>query len=286
MNIVLLANDDVSYSGLLSYPTLKNLSTDISAIFIQDGILNSNSTSIDLFEKVKEKSGFHYALSLVLETLSYKFALFIRNFFRLNKHENDCFLASNEKFGKIFGIPVFKIIGSIHDEIWIKKITELKPDLIVCVRYAEILKKPLLDIPSNGVINFHPSLLPKYKGLGPIFQAFLHDEKEIGFSFHYIDNNIDTGKIITQKKIKVEKNDSVSRVAIRAHVSGGIELLSIIQNLKNGNKQTMEYLESDGTYFSWPEKINVTKFFQSKKKYISLRDFFSLVSYNPKNFLF
>ena len=54
--------------------------------------------------------------------------------------------------------------GSVHDEIWLKKITELKPDLILSLRYGEILKKPLLNIPTKGVINFHPSLLPKYGG--------------------------------------------------------------------------------------------------------------------------
>ena len=81
MKIVLLANDNVSYSGILSYPLLKNFSNDISGIFIQDGILNSNSSSLDLFRKIKNRSGLQYALSLTIETINYKIGIFIRNLF-------------------------------------------------------------------------------------------------------------------------------------------------------------------------------------------------------------
>jgi len=281
MKIVLLANDNVSYSGILSYPLLKNFSNDISGIFIQDGILNSNSSSLDLFRKIKNRSGLQYALSLTIETINYKIGIFIRNLFHMNKHENDCYLESNEKFGRIFGIPIFKMKGSVNDKIWIEKINELKPDLIICIRYAEILKKSIIDIPQYGVINFHSSLLPKYKGLGPIFQAMLHNEKEIGFSFHYIDEEIDTGKIIKQKIIPIRKNDSVSRVNIRAHVSAGNELVTIIKNFKNNKKQNIEINKNDESYFSWPEKTDTKKFFKSNKKYVLIKDLFSLIFYNP-----
>jgi folate-dependent phosphoribosylglycinamide formyltransferase PurN len=286
MNIILLVNDDVSYSSLLAYPTLKHFSKYISGIFVQDGILNSENSSSDIFNKVKKKSGFRYAQNLVLEILSYKIAILVRNLFRMNKHEDDCYVETNAKLGKIFNIPVFQIKGSIHDKIWLEKIIKLKPDLVICIRYAEILKKSLLEIPDKGVINFHPSLLPKYKGLGPVFQAFAHDEKEIGFSFHYINENIDEGEIITQKKIKIKKNDSVSRLTISAHVLGGFELLSIIKTIENNTVQTLKKLKTEENYFSWPEKEQVKIFFKSNKKYISVRDFFSLVFYNPKNFCY
>ena len=256
----------------------------MSGIFIQDGILNSNTNHLDLFNKVKKKSGLQFAIFLVLETIYYRIAVTIRRIFSMNKHLGDCYLETNSNLGKIFNIPVFKIKGSVHDEVLLKKITELKPDLILSLRYGEILKKPLLKIPNKGVINFHPSLLPKYKGLGPIFQALLHDEKEVGFSLHYMDEGIDAGKIIKREKIKIEKNESVSRITIRAHIAGGYELLSVINNLKNGDEKTEENVQDNGNYFSWAEKKDVKKFIQSNKKYVELRDFFSLVFYNPKKF--
>jgi len=284
MKIIILANDEVAYSGILSYPILKKFSDEISGIFIQDGILNSDTNSADLFKKVKKKSGLQYAIFLTREILNYKIAVFIRRIFHMNKHTDDCYLETNSNLGKIFGIPVFKIKGSIHDEIWLNKINELEPDLIICIRYGEILKKSLLTIPSIGVINFHPSLLPKYRGLGPIFQALLHNENEIGFSFHYIDEDIDTGEIIKSQKIKTEKNESVSHITIRAHVTGGYELLSVINNIKKGNKKTEGVIKDTENFFSWPEKKSVKKFIRADKKYVEFRDFLSLVFYNPKKF--
>ena len=284
MKIIILANDNVAYSGILSYPLLKKFSSEISGIFIQDGILNSNTNSSNLFNEVKKKSGLQYAIFLAKETIYYKIAVFIRRIFHMNNHSDDCYLETNSNLGKIFDIPVFKISGSIHDENWLRKIKDLNPDLIICIRYAEILKKSLLEIPNKGVINFHPSLLPKYRGLGPIFQAVLHNENEIGFSFHYINEDIDTGQIIKREKIKIEQNESVSRLTIRTHIMGSYNLLSIINNLKNENKETPETPQNEGNYFSWPKKKDVKKFLECRKKYVDIRDFFSLVFYNPKNF--
>ena len=284
MKIVILANDDIPYSGLLSYPVLKKFANEISGIFIQDRILDSNTTTLGLFNKVKKKSSLQFAIFYAREIINYKIAVLIRRIFHMNKHSNDCYIETNANLGKMFGIPVFKIEGSINDEIWLNKINEIKPDLIICIRYAEILKNSLLTIPNGGVINFHPSLLPKYKGMAPIFQALLHNENEIGFSLHYIDEGIDTGKIIKRQKIKTEKNESVSHIAIRAHVVAGYELLSILNNLKKGDKKTEQITQDNGNYFSWPEKKDVKKFMQSNKKYIEFRDFLSLVFYNPKKF--
>ena len=283
MKIVILANDDIPYSGLLSYPVLKKFANEISGIFIQDRILDSNTTTLGLFNKVKKKSSLQFAIFYAREIINYKIAVLIRRIFHMNKHSNDCYIETNANLGKMFGIPVFKIEGSINDEIWLNKINEIKPDLIICIRYAEILKNSLLTIPNGGVINFHPSLLPKYKGMEPIFQALLHNENEIGFSLHYIDEGIDTGKIIKRQKIKTEKNESVSHIAIRAHVVAGYELLSILNNLKKGDKKTEQITQDNGNYFSWPEKKDVKKFMQSNKKYVEFRDFLSLVFYNPRN---
>ena len=284
MKIVILANDDIPYSGLLSYPVLKKFANEISGIFIQDRILDSNTTTLGLFNKVKKKSSLQFAIFYAREIINYKIAVLIRRIFHMNKHSNDCYIETNANLGKMFGIPVFKIEGSINDEIWLNKINEIKPDLIICIRYAEILKNSLLTIPNGGVINFHPSLLPKYKGMAPIFQALLHNENEIGFSLHYIDEGIDTGKIIKRQKIKTEKNESVSHIAIRAHVVAGYELLSILNNLKKGDKKTEQITQDNGNYFSWPEKKDVKNSCNPIKNMLNLEIFYHLCFIIQKNF--
>ena len=116
MKIIILANDNVAYSGILSYPILKKFSNEISGIFIQDCILNPDTNSSDLFNKVKKKSGLQYAIFLAREILNYKIAVFIRRIFHMNKHSDDCYLDTNSNLGKIFDIPVFKIkSGNLGD---------------------------------------------------------------------------------------------------------------------------------------------------------------------------
>jgi methionyl-tRNA formyltransferase len=97
-----------------------------------------------------------------------------------------------------------------------------------------------------------------------------------------MDEDIDAGKIIKREKIKIEKNESVSRITIRAHIEGGQKLSSVINDLKNGDDKIEENVQDDGNYFSWAEKKSVKKFIQSNKKYIEFRDFLSLLFYNPK----
>ena len=208
MKIVILANDDIPYSGLLSYPILKKFANEISGIFIQDRILDSNTTTLGLFNKVKKKSSLQFAIFYAREIINYKIAVLIRRIFHMNKHSNDCYIETNANLGKMFGIPVFKIEGSINDEIWLNKINKIKPDLIICIRYAEILKNSLLTIPNGGVINFHPSLLPKYKGIGTHKRILKNNDKYTGCTVHLVTSKLDSGPVILKKKVLINKNDN------------------------------------------------------------------------------
>ena len=91
----------------------------------------------------------------------------------MNKHYDDCYVETNSNLGEMFGIPVFKIKGSINNEIWLKKINDIKPDLIICVRYSEILKNSLLTIPNEGVINFSCFIITKIQRNGTNFSGII-----------------------------------------------------------------------------------------------------------------
>ncbi len=73
----------------------------------------------------------------------------------------------------------------------------------VVVDYGKILPKRLLDIPEQGSLNMHPSLLPRLRGPSPIRSAILHDEKQTGVSVMLIDEKLDHGPILAQKKIPI-----------------------------------------------------------------------------------
>ncbi|CAF1241899.1 unnamed protein product [Adineta ricciae] len=77
-------------------------------------------------------------------------------------------------------------------------ITALQPDIGLVLQFAFRLNKTILSIPKYGFVNLHPSMLPKYRGPNPIGWQILNNEKTLGFTFHYMDDKYDTGRIILQ----------------------------------------------------------------------------------------
>jgi methionyl-tRNA formyltransferase len=91
---------------------------------------------------------------------------------------------------------------------FIKLIKDLQPDLIVAVAYGYLLPQEIIDIPKYGIINVHASLLPKYRGASPIQSAILNGDKETGVTIMLIDAKMDTGHLISKKKITITNNDN------------------------------------------------------------------------------
>ncbi|MDH3004845.1 MAG: hypothetical protein NHG09_00045 [Candidatus Shikimatogenerans sp. JK-2022] len=94
---------------------------------------------------------------------------------------------------------------NINNYNYIKKKINKKNDLFILISF-KILKKKIWEIPQKGTLNIHPSLLPEYKGPCPINWVIINNEKYTGLTSFWINNKIDNGKIILQKKIKIKKN--------------------------------------------------------------------------------
>ncbi|MDB3965386.1 formyltransferase family protein [Amylibacter sp.] len=84
---------------------------------------------------------------------------------------------------------------------------ELTYDLGLSILYWRKLKEEFLTVPSKGVINFHPALLPDYKGTGGYNLAILEGLSEWGVSAHYVDTEIDTGELIKVHKFSIDKDN-------------------------------------------------------------------------------
>lgn len=88
-------------------------------------------------------------------------------------------------------------------------IKKLSPELIVVSSFNQIVPKSIISIPQFGIINIHPSLLPKYRGATPTVWALLNGEEEAGVTAHFIeDEKIDCGRIIKQAKLRIEPSDT------------------------------------------------------------------------------
>ena len=82
---------------------------------------------------------------------------------------------------------------------------KLSPDLIMMATFKQILRENVIQIPPLGVINFHPSLLPRYRGPCPTNAALLNDEKITGVTIHYATEALDEGNILLQRSIDIRE---------------------------------------------------------------------------------
>lgn len=95
----------------------------------------------------------------------------------------------------------------LKDQRFLDTLKNLNPELIVVCAYGKILPKEVLEIPKIGCWNIHASLLPKYRGASPINWAILEGEEKTGITVFLMDEGLDTGPILIQKEISIERED-------------------------------------------------------------------------------
>lgn len=94
-------------------------------------------------------------------------------------------------------IPVWRTFD-VNEASFLRKVEDTDIDLIISAAFPQIFSKALISIPSLGSVNFHPSLLPKYRGAHPHFWAIAKGESESGISAHFMTERLDDGDIIAQ----------------------------------------------------------------------------------------
>ena len=134
-----------------------------------------------------------------------------------NKHEvvlmiHDKKECGAEKKAAKYGIPHIRVKHTKEDEM-IALFKAYRVDLIVLAGYMRILKRPLdFHCP---IINVHPSLLPKYKGLHAVEQALDSNDTITGCTVHYVNEDLDGGEIIAQSKVDILPDDTVDTLTRR-----------------------------------------------------------------------
>lgn len=176
------------------------------------------------------------------------------------------FKNSIKNFLKTEKITQIKLSESINNKSSLKLIKSFHPDLLVSILGNQIFKKDLISLAPKGCINLHTALLPKYRGLMPTFWVLKNNEKHTGVSVFFVDEGIDSGPIILQKKIEI-KNMSQSEL-IKATKHLGMELIAESINLISQDKvKLISNPDSKMTYYSFPSSNDVKEFLSSGKKF-------------------
>tara|TARA_A100001015_G_scaffold250544_1_gene289038 strand:- start:35 stop:622 length:588 start_codon:yes stop_codon:yes gene_type:complete len=116
----------------------------------------------------------------------------------------------------------------------LKLIKSNKIDLICLAGFMKILSEDFLKKCNVRILNIHPSLLPKYKGLNTHMRVLKNKDKFSGCTVHFVNKNLDAGKIILQKKVKVKKNDTIESLEKKIlKIENKIYPLAIMKTVKS-----------------------------------------------------
>jgi phosphoribosylglycinamide formyltransferase-1 len=149
--------------------------------------------------------------SLILNSISYNFPVKIK------------LIVSNKKnapgliYAKKWSIPhfIYNEKSYLSEIKLINEIKKKKINLICLAGYMKILSKKFLNIFNDKIINIHPSLLPKFKGLNTFKRVIENKEKKTGCTVHYVNETLDSGKIILKKFFFIKKDDNVKTLKIK-----------------------------------------------------------------------
>ena len=127
-------------------------------------------------------------------------------------------------------IPVLQPL-KLRDDDFINQLKSLNADLFVVVAFR-MLPKSVWNLPSNGTINLHTSLLPNYRGAAPINWVLINGEKETGITTFFIDQQIDSGAIIKQEKIKLTETTTAAELHNTLMHKGSELLINTLESIK------------------------------------------------------
>ena len=123
---------------------------------------------------------------------------------------------------------------NLKEQSLIDKITSINPDIIVVVAFR-MIPKSIWQIPKYGTINLHASLLPNYRGSAPINWVIINNENFTGVTTFFIDDKIDTGDILLQEKIKVDKKINAGELHDKLKVIGARTVKKTIEEILNNS---------------------------------------------------
>lgn len=132
------------------------------------------------------------------------------------------------------GIPVFQPERARNPE-FVATLKEMEPDIIIVVAYGQILSKEILHMPPYGCVNVHGSLLPKYRGAGPIQWAIIDGEKETGVTAMRLgDGPVDSGDMIQKRVIPIDRKETGASLFDKLAKLGGPLMLEVLDQLEAG----------------------------------------------------
>lgn len=165
----------------------------------------------------------------------------------VGRHQNKLQPTPVKVCAQAHNIPVFQP-ETLKDGTALAELQTLAPELIVVAAYGRVLPKEILELPTNGCINVHSSLLPKYRGAAPINWAMVNGDPETGVTIMHMAKELDAGDIIDQVVTPIDSEETVGQLHDRLAQLGGELLVKVVADIAAGKAKRIPQDPEQVTY--------------------------------------
>ena len=137
---------------------------------------------------------------------------------------------------------------TLHSLESVEYLKRFPADLYVVVAYGEIFRREMLTLPTDGVLNIHPSLLPRYRGSAPVQATILNGERETGVSIIQMVRKLDAGPIIAQSRMSLNGTETAGSLSKRLAELSGRMIADVAAGWVEGTLPASPQVEEEATY--------------------------------------
>jgi len=247
MRIFIITMEDPVYTLPFIKEIILNRQKDIVGLAVAKGnrlTIGGKRSKLTYLFSLLLIMGFLHFMKFSFKTLSFKVKLYLSRYLKSINSPSILEFAKNRK------IPIWKIKFP-NNKLFLKQLKIIKPDIIIN-QSQSFLRKPLLKIPSIGVINRHNALLPKNRGRLTPFWVLYKKEKETGVSIHFVEESLDSGNIIVQEKFEVTPNETFASLVKKNYDIAPKAMLKALNKLEKSNYKLIHNEGTKATYNTIP----------------------------------
>ncbi|MFC1977760.1 methionyl-tRNA formyltransferase [Chloroflexota bacterium] len=144
-------------------------------------------------------------------------------------------------------LPVVQPVSFKEAEV-VAQLADFQPDVIVVAAFGQILPQSVLDLPTYGCINIHPSVLPKFRGASPVAAAILAGSEITGVSIMLMDRGLDTGPVLARAQIPISAQDTTGSLTAKLSLIAAQLLLEVLSGWFRGELAPQPQNDAEATY--------------------------------------
>ncbi|MEM9329251.1 MAG: formyl transferase [Bacteroidota bacterium] len=193
----------------------------------------------------------------------------------LHQGPRDCF----EFFGDRFVACPFIKCEDVNSAAFITEVRPFDPDLFISIRFGQIFRNEVLDIPKHGVLNLHSGILPDYRGILGTLHALKDGRPKIGCTLHTIPNRgIDTGDVIEIATLDVVHNRSLFWHIVQLYPRGVQLIAKALKEMESGRRPpSRPQNPSAGSYYSIPTEEDFVALRSQGMEVLSAADYLDII---------